>query len=264
MATITGVRSEDAGQGTWSAFWEAVTENDEGSAIGVPADTSIMIVQTVGDFTTAGAITLEASLDGGDTFGPVQDINGDNVVMTGSTVFVVVGPHVLIRPRATAGTSVVMDVYVFGVRGNRSTVTVENQRVSADDVQLATKAIADLTGYDSAAIFTVTGNVRGYIIGVVGTAITSTSGTTTLAVGTAESTAGIIAASTVNNTQFAATDVWLDSTPANDVEASIGAPFVVAGTDILLTRNVDDLTAGSITFYCLWSALSADGNIVAA
>lgn len=132
--------------------------------------------------------------------------------------------------------------------------------------RLASKTYADLTGYDTAAAFTVTGDIRAQIWGVVGAqAITSTSGTTTLSLGTTEKPAGLIAASTVDNTQFAATDVWTDSTPADDLDAIPATWFAIGGgADIILTRNVDDLTAGSLTLYCLWIPASADGNVVAA
>lgn len=132
---------------------------------------------------------------------------------------------------------------------------------------LVSKAYANLTGYDTAAAFTVTGDVMVRVVGVVGaTAITSTSGTTTLAVGTTELTTGILPAATINGTQFDATDVWVDSSPANDVEimASAAWNIVGGGADIILTRSVDDITAGSLTLYCFWTPLSADGNVVAA
>ena len=133
--------------------------------------------------------------------------------------------------------------------------------------QTASKVIADLTGYDSAAVFTVTGDVLVQVFGVVGaTAITSTSGTTTLSLGTTEAAAGIIAASTVDNTQFAATDVWVDATPANDVAAlaAQGWHAIGGGADILLTVSVDDLTAGALTLYCRWIPLSSGATVVAA
>ncbi len=132
--------------------------------------------------------------------------------------------------------------------------------------RLTSKAYSALAGYDTAAAFTVTGDVMVRVIGVVGaTAITSTSGTTTLAVGTAESTGGIIAATTVDNTGFAATDVWTDATVANDVDAVPSTWFVVGGgTAIVLTRSVDDILGGILTLYCQWMPLSADGNVVAA
>jgi len=133
-------------------------------------------------------------------------------------------------------------------------------------IKLASKAYSDLTGYDTGAAFTVTGDVLVRIMGVVGdTAITSTAGTTTVSVGTTEAVAGIIAASTIDNSQFAATDVWTDATPANDVEALDPQWFVVGGgADIILTRNVDDLTGGNLTLYCEWKPLSSDGDVTAA
>ena len=131
---------------------------------------------------------------------------------------------------------------------------------------LVSKAYADLAGYDTAAAFTVTGDVMVRVIGIVGaTAITSTSGTTTLSVGTTEAAAAIIAASDIDNAQFAATDVWVDSTPANDCEKLADGSWHIigGGADIILTRNVDDLTAGTLTLYCWWTPLSSDGNVVA-
>ena len=133
--------------------------------------------------------------------------------------------------------------------------------------QLVSKAYADLTGYDDATAFAVSGDVLVHVIGVVGdTAITSTSGTTTLSVGTTEAAAGIIAASDVDNTQFAATDVWCDASPANDVDTVTGDSWrlVGGGADINLARSVDDITAGSLTLYCWWKPLSSGATVTAA
>ena len=63
------------------------------------------------------------------------------------------------------------------------------------------KTYATLSGYDTAAAFTVTGDVMCRVVGVVGaTGITSTSGTTTLEVGT---TVNSINYSTSNYKQYA-------------------------------------------------------------
>jgi len=132
---------------------------------------------------------------------------------------------------------------------------------------LVSKAYADLTGYDDAAAFTVTGDVMVKIVGVVGaTAITSTSGTTTLSVGTTELATGVLPAATIDNTQFAATDVWVDASPANDVEIMASDAWVIVGggADINLVRSVDDITAGALTLYCWWKPLSAGATVVAA
>ena len=131
---------------------------------------------------------------------------------------------------------------------------------------LVSKAYADLTGYDTAAAFTVTGDVAVRVVGVVGaTGITSTSGTTTVAVGTTESAGSIIAATTIDNSDFAATDVWVDTSPTVDSKIMTEDWVIVGGgADIILTRNVDDLTAGALTLYCEWKALSSGATIVAA
>ena len=129
---------------------------------------------------------------------------------------------------------------------------------------VVSKNIADLTGYDGGAIFTVTGDVMARCFAVVGaTAITSTSGTTTLSVGTAEDAVAILAATTIDNAQFAATDVWLDTTPTVDVEILSADWFIIGGgADIEVARSADDITAGAITFYCQWIALSSGATVV--
>jgi len=139
-------------------------------------------------------------------------------------------------------------------------------RNSIDLPNTAIKSYSDLTGYDTAAAFTVTGDVAVKVVGVVGsTAITSTSGTTTISIGTTENAAEIIAATTIDNADFAATDVWVDNNPEDDC-ATMDDNWVIVGggADVILTRSVDDLTAGSLTLYCIWRPLSADGNVVAA
>lgn len=133
--------------------------------------------------------------------------------------------------------------------------------------RLASKNYANLTGYDTAAAFTVTGDVMVRVFGVVGAvAITSTSGTTTLAVGTTEDTDAILPATTIDNGDFDATDVWVDNNPEDDAGAVAATTWVIVGggADIILTRSVDDITAGGLTLYCEWKPLSADGSVVAA
>jgi len=130
---------------------------------------------------------------------------------------------------------------------------------------LVSKAYADLTGYDTAASFTVTGDVWVRIGGSVGTAITSTSGTTTLALGTTEAVGSIIAATTIDNSDFGATDSWVSTSPTVDSErADSNWVLISGGADIVLTRSVDDITAGSLTLYCEWKPLSSGATVVAA
>lgn len=139
--------------------------------------------------------------------------------------------------------------------------------IQPSNPQLVSKAFADMTGFDNTTCFTVTGNVIVQVVGVVGaTAIQSTSGTTTLSIGTAASSGGIRAATTIDNAQFAANDVWVDTTPTDDVEALSATSWYVigGGADIVLSRSVDDITQGVLTLYCWWKALSAGATVVAA
>ena len=95
-------------------LWEGITENDQGSAIDV-SDYPDKTVQVIGDFTSNGAITMQGSPDTS-TWGTLKDTFGNDVVLTDATP-VMIGPNTLyIRPAATAGTSVDMDVYLIASR----------------------------------------------------------------------------------------------------------------------------------------------------
>lgn len=131
---------------------------------------------------------------------------------------------------------------------------------------LVSKTYSDLTGFDTAASFTVTGTVAVRAWGVVGaTGITSTSGTTTLELGVTGSTALLIAQTIIDNSDFAANDVWVNNNPAESFAARPDTFQIVSnGLDINLTRSVDDITAGVLVLYVEYYPISSDGNIVAA
>lgn len=126
---------------------------------------------------------------------------------------------------------------------------------------------------DPFTLFTVTGDVIVRIYGVVTTTLTGA--TATVALGTANNTGGIIAATTA--TDLAANDVWVDATPT-EVElvalASIPAATVITnGADIVETVATADITAGNIYYVCLWrpvaswvnaAGVSTKANVIAA
>lgn len=127
---------------------------------------------------------------------------------------------------------------------------------------IATKAItyaAATTGATGATtLFTVTGTVAVRVFGVVSGANLTGSGT--LEVGVAGATALILA-------QTAGTDldigqIWIDNAPA--LVENLPDIKVVAGKNIIQTIGTDTITAGTITYYCLWNPLSEDGSVVAA
>lgn len=136
-----------------------------------------------------------------------------------------------------------------------------NDTTSADMSSGHTTAASPLT------LFNVTGDVMVSVFGVVqGTAITSTGSTGTLEIGTTEDTNGLLGTTTANGTQFAATDVWVDTSPANDVEALPAARWFIigGGADIILTIAANNMTAGSMNYYCFWIPLSDNALVESA
>ena len=127
------------------------------------------------------------------------------------------------------------------------------------------KEYADLTGYDTAAAFTVTGDVEVRIFGIVGTPITSTSGTTTLSLGTTLAPNQIGFDTDIDGTNFDANFVWADGACSGDAQlTSRNFTIIANGADIIMTRSADDITAGSIKLYCYWRPTGDGGSVVAA
>lgn len=111
MATIPA-KFEKFDDGVVLASWQDITEADTGAPVNMARHPD-RTVQVVGDFTTSGAITMEGSNDGS-TFGTLHDLAGNDLVLTDSTPKAIAENPLYIRPRATAGTAVAMDVYVCG------------------------------------------------------------------------------------------------------------------------------------------------------
>lgn len=112
-------------------------------------------------------------------------------------------------------------------------------------------------------IFTVTGDVLVRIIAVCTTLLEGASAT--LELGVTGNTASLIAQTTA--TGIDANEIWNDATPVVGVEtlANITGPHVIVnGLDIIETTATASITAGQIYYICLYRALSADGNVVAA
>ena len=121
-----------------------------------------------------------------------------------------------------------------------------------------TYAAATTGAVGATTLFTVTGTVAVRIFGVVSGA--NLTGAGTLEVGIAGNTAALLAQTT--GTDLDVGEIWIDTGPAT-VEALPAIQILTAGTDIIQTIATDTITAGTITYYCLWSPISADGNVVA-
>lgn len=110
-----------------------------------------------------------------------------------------------------------------------------------------------------ADLFTVTGDVLVRVFGVCSTDLVGANAT--VEVGITGNTATLLAQTT--GTNIDAAEVWIDSSPAT-VEALPAQNILTNGTDIIQTVATADVTAGVIVYYCLWTPLSSNGNVVAA
>lgn len=92
--------------------WLAITEADTGRAVQM-ARFPDRTVHVSGDFTTSGALVIEGSNDGTNYF-TLTDPTGASLSFTAAGMKLIVENPLYIRPRATAGTAVAMDVYICG------------------------------------------------------------------------------------------------------------------------------------------------------
>jgi len=109
-------------------------------------------------------------------------------------------------------------------------------------------------------LFTVTGVVAARVFGLCTTLLAGASAT--LEVGTAKSTAGLIAQTTA--TDIDADEIWHDATPDSDVELLTVSAQKIVANDIIATAATANITAGVIQYFCVWYPISADGKVVAA
>lgn len=118
----------------------------------------------------------------------------------------------------------------------------------------------DGTG-DPISLFTVSGGpVLMRVFGICTADLVGASAT--LEVGTALSTAGLIAQTTATNIDN--NEIWHDSTPDASVELSTVATQKIVNQSVIATVGTANITAGSITFYCAWFPLTNDAKVVAA
>ena len=109
-------------------------------------------------------------------------------------------------------------------------------------------------------LFKVYGVVRMRILAVCNTGLTGT--TATISVGTALSTAGLIALTTATN--LAASELWNDATPDTSIEATTTLAEKVIAQDVIQAVATANITAGKITYTCIWYPLSENGYVTAA
>ena len=122
-------------------------------------------------------------------------------------------------------------------------------------------AIGDFDGTgDPFDIFNVTGTVKARVFAVCTTTLTITA-TATLEVGTAKTTAGIIALTAGDAIDV--NEIWHDASPDTSVEALTTVTENIITQDVIGTTATANILTGVIKFICVWVPISADGNVVA-
>lgn len=117
----------------------------------------------------------------------------------------------------------------------------------------------DGTG-NPATLFTVTGSVRMKILATCSVSLAGA--TATVEVGTAATSAGLIAQTTATNID--ANEIWHDATPDASIELTSVLLDNIVSDDVIQTVGTANITAGAISYTALWFPLSDDGNVTAA
>ncbi len=140
---------------------------------------------------------------------------------------------------------------------------VETGKLNANDLggmkeewYHALEAFTNTGAAGSDAIFTVTGLVEVFCFGHITTVWTSTGDT--LSIGTADSTALIIAATA--GSAVTDEDVWTSATMA-DVGAS-PSKFIINDGDIMATESSTGLAAGVTDIHCYWRPLEEGASVI--
>lgn len=117
----------------------------------------------------------------------------------------------------------------------------------------------DGTG-NPATLFNVSGTVRMRILAKC--LVNLAGASATVEVGTALTTAGLIALTTA--TDIDANEIWHDVSPDASVEATTVLAEKVVSQNVIQTVKTANITAGKILYTCLWYPLSEDAEVTAA
>jgi len=133
----------------------------------------------------------------------------------------------------------------------RYNIEKQNYRIVENAITLGTAGATD--------IFDVTGGCEVIVFGLVTTAVNKSAGAVTLEVGTALSTAALIAQ--LADADNLAEDEVYAGNAAIDVAAR-PSPSIINETTIIQTTGAN-CSAGEITYYCLWKPITSDGEVAA-
>jgi hypothetical protein len=138
-----------------------------------------------------------------------------------------------------------------------------------DPKVITAAATSFTTAASPVTLFTVDGDILCRVFATVQTGLTSTSSTGTLEIGVTGNTAAILPQTTANGTNFPTGAAWAgDTSPTVKAEAlssvALNWALVAGGADIIATIATNSMTAGAITFYCMYIPLSRDAKIIPA
>jgi ABC-type transporter Mla MlaB component len=127
---------------------------------------------------------------------------------------------------------------------------------------IARKTVTFANSGADVPLFTVTGDVITRLVAVCGTSLASAGGCNIAVVANA-----IPMIANTDCTLIIAGEIWQDATPDAEVELlSTMKEYIIAdGNDISIdVENAKQVDSGVLNFYCIWTALSSDGAVVAA
>jgi len=137
----------------------------------------------------------------------------------------------------------------------------QNSSLLSNSIEKEITFVATTTGaIDTHDLFTVTGVVAMNVFAVCSTNLAGAS--STIEIGTAKSTAGLIAQTT--GTDLDANEIWHNASPSSSIEAITIIANKVVAQDVAYKIATAALSAGVIKIYCKWSPISADGNVILA
>lgn len=122
-----------------------------------------------------------------------------------------------------------------------------------------TNARGDIDGTGNPrTLFTVTGTVAMKLLARCTVDLAGASAT--LEVGTALSTAGLIATTTA--TDIDANEIWHDASPDASIEAASVLVEKIVNQNVIETAKVANITAGQIEYTCLWRPITPGATVV--
>ena len=152
--------------------------------------------------------------------------------------------------------SLTRDANFVPVQGDRAFIATKTMTLAGG----TTNDPGDYDGEGNpATLFTVSGTVLATVFAVCSVDLVGASAT--VEVGISGNTAALIAQTTA--TDIDANEVWIDNAPAT-VEALPDPRILTNGTDIIQTVGTANVTAGVITYYCLYRPLTNTSSVVAA